>query len=172
MSRVLLPFVLIVTLFAGVGYYFLSHQNKLGPILLPLGGVCDKDTMVCSDGSVLKRTGPSCDFPPCPEPVSTGVPVPTIRTSPKASSEGESVKISGIIICLPHRNTNGPQTMECAFGLKADDGNNYGLSDSGFKYLMGVGNGTRVEIKGKLIKKQDEKYNSSGTIEIESLVKS
>ncbi len=35
--------------------------------------------------------------------------------------------LSGTFVCLPHKDTTGPQTAECAFGMKADDGNYYGL---------------------------------------------
>jgi len=33
----------------------------------------------------------------------------------------------GRITCLPHTNTDGPQTMECAFGFKTTDGVYYAL---------------------------------------------
>jgi hypothetical protein len=35
--------------------------------------------------------------------------------------------LSGTYVCLPHRNTSGPQTMECAFGIRTDDGKHYGI---------------------------------------------
>lgn len=37
------------------------------------------------------------------------------------------VSLTGTSVCLPHRDTSGPQTMECAFGLKTDDGSFYAL---------------------------------------------
>ncbi len=157
----------------GAGYYFLNHQNKLEPTPLPQGQVCEPDSMVCADGTVLKRQGPSCDFPPCPgvESTSSGV-MPTYTPVPDSSSvPGENITVTGTTICLPHRNSSGPQTMECALGLQGDDGNNYGLHDPGWKYLIGTGNGVKVKIIGKLEKKQDLKYDSAGVITIESLVK-
>ena len=36
----------------------------------------------------------------------------------------------GIPECLPHRDQTGPQTLECAFGIKLDDGTYYGLDMS------------------------------------------
>jgi hypothetical protein len=30
--------------------------------------------------------------------------------------------LTGEFVCLPHADTSGPQTMECAFGLKTDVG--------------------------------------------------
>lgn len=35
--------------------------------------------------------------------------------------------LSGEVVCLPHANTDGPQTMECAYGLKTDAGEYYAL---------------------------------------------
>ena len=35
--------------------------------------------------------------------------------------------IDGTYVCLPHKNTEGPQTLECAFGLRAKDGTHYAL---------------------------------------------
>lgn len=35
--------------------------------------------------------------------------------------------LSGEYLCLPHVDTSGPQTLECAFGLKTDDGTYYAL---------------------------------------------
>ncbi len=37
------------------------------------------------------------------------------ETSYQATFAGETT-------CLPHKDTTGPQTMECAFGMKTDDG--------------------------------------------------
>jgi hypothetical protein len=79
----LLP-VLIIILIASVGgYYLLRNQNPLmenqsssSPIALPQGGVCDSETMTCSDGTVLKKTGPNCTFPPCPSSTASSSAVP------------------------------------------------------------------------------------------------
>lgn len=149
MNKLLAVFLVIVLLGIG-GYFFLNNQKSLLPVRLPQGNVCDFETKTCSDGTVLNKQPPSCDFPPCPA--------------------NEKITVKGEMICLPHKNSSGPQTMECAMGMKADDGNNYGLSDPGWKYLIGVGNGTRIEVTGKLTQKQDQKYNTVGTIEIENLV--
>jgi len=35
--------------------------------------------------------------------------------------------LTGVQVCLPHKDTSGPQTMECAFGMKTDDGKHYAL---------------------------------------------
>lgn len=36
-------------------------------------------------------------------------------------------RLSGEFVCLPHKNQAGPQTGECAFGLKATDGSHYAV---------------------------------------------
>ena len=167
MSRALIPLFLLVVLLGGGGYYLLNNQKMYSPVPIPLpqGHVCEPDTMVCEDGTVLKREGPNCDFPPCPASGSAD------SSSPLASPVGEEITISGTINCLPHKNTSGPQTLECAMGLEAVDGNNYALADPEWKYLTGVGNGTKVKIIGNLTKKSDTKYDSVGLITIQSLVK-
>lgn len=35
--------------------------------------------------------------------------------------------LRGTYVCLPHRDTSGPQTMECAFGLQTEVGEYYAL---------------------------------------------
>ncbi len=35
--------------------------------------------------------------------------------------------LSGEVVCLPHANTDGPHTMECAYGLRTDTGEHYAL---------------------------------------------
>ncbi len=35
--------------------------------------------------------------------------------------------LTGEVVCLPHADTDGPQTMECAYGLRTDTGEHYAL---------------------------------------------
>lgn len=78
----------------------------------------------------------------------------------------EQITVSGEIVCLPHKDQSGPQTLECAYGLKADDGKYYGLSDLNFEHLPGLPTGERVTIEGKFRTSVDSKYADEGTIEI------
>jgi hypothetical protein len=52
---------------------------------------------------------------------SIGDPLPPV-------SEPTRATLTGIYLCLPHKDTTGPQTEECAFGLKTDDGSYYALN--------------------------------------------
>lgn len=157
MSRILIPVILLVLVFGGAGYYFINNQANYSSVPLPTGKVCEKDSLVCEDGTVLKREGPNCSFPPCP--------------STESGEFNKEVTIIGTTICLPHKNSNGPQTLECALGIQADNGNNYGLTDPGWKFLIGTGNGFKVKITGRLTKSQADKYDSAGVIEISNLEK-
>ncbi len=56
-----------------------------------------------------------------PKPGNESYPSPT-------NTETQRSSLSGEVICLPHKDQTGPQTLECAFGILADDGNNYSLN--------------------------------------------
>ena len=56
-----------------------------------------------------------------------------IYTSPKKADLDPAalaglVTLTGTYECLPHISTDGPQTTECAFGLKTDDGKHYAVN--------------------------------------------
>lgn len=82
--------------------------------------------------------------------------------------DGPMTTKTGVITCLPHKG-DGPHTMECAFGLKADDGKHYGL-----RYLWEVAPGmtetnVRVSISGVFSPApSDEKYDIAGYIDVRS----
>lgn len=62
------------------------------------------------------------------EPISSST--PTTSNTPANTPEKQPITAkttTGTFICLPHKNTSGPQTMECAFGLKTSDGANFAL---------------------------------------------
>lgn len=76
--------------------------------------------------------------------------------------------IEGRITCLPHWNTDGPQTLECAFGLIDYGGYHYVLRDTSPNYenISSASANSRVLVTGRFIPGSDEKYRSVGTIEI------
>lgn len=79
-----------------------------------------------------------------------------------------SVTIKGKVICLPHKNTDGPQTMECAMGIQDAKGDNYALSDTDPNYanISALPTGKTVEVTGVVKPASDSKYQTKGTIEI------
>ncbi|OHA32915.1 MAG: hypothetical protein A2928_04480 [Candidatus Taylorbacteria bacterium RIFCSPLOWO2_01_FULL_45_15b] len=80
---------------------------------------------------------------------------------------GEIV-LKGEILCLPHEDLDGLQTLECAFGIKDDEGRYFGLRDSKDDYstISSLRMGVRYEISGTFEPKDDTRYKSMGTIEI------
>ncbi len=47
------------------------------PTPTPTPVACTKEAKICPDGSAVGRTGPNCEFAPCPSPTSTPTPPPT-----------------------------------------------------------------------------------------------
>lgn len=91
--------------------------------------------------------------------------------SPSVSVQTEQVSVKGVLVCLPHKNSGGEQTLECAFGLKSNEGKHYALSDPGWKFLINTPMNTQVTVDGILTRKDDTKYDSVGVIEIINLTK-
>ena len=58
----------------------------------------------------------------------------------------------GTYVCLPHKDQSGPQTMECAFGIRADNGDHYALDFSTFASDTGmtIATGERIRVDGPL----------------------
>lgn len=81
----------------------------------------------------------------------------------------KSMTLSGTYTCLPHMNTEGPQTMECAFGIKGDDGYyyavNFGASADSMDQFQA---GSHVTLEGFFVPKEAlstdswNKYNMRG----------
>jgi len=91
--------------------------------------------------------------------------------SPAAPSGSSSVTIEGVIACLPHKNTDGIQTLVCVIGLHATDNKMYGLSFSGDPSALGsaAGNNKKYRVSGTLSPAKDtEIYKTDGTIAVQS----
>lgn len=59
------------------------------------------------------------------------------------------IALVGKLTCLPHKNTDGPQTLECAFGLHGEDGNFYALDFDG-KEIPNYSMGKDLRVTGVL----------------------
>jgi hypothetical protein len=102
-------------------------------------------------------------------PTITIIPTQTITDNPyEASLEGE-------VVCLPHWDTSGPQTLECAFGLKTNDGTYYALS-AGETSVPPYQTGQRIRVKGTVTPKEMlsaahwEKYDIRGIFSIKGSI--
>lgn len=82
---------------------------------------------------------------------------PKAEPMPLGQVEGvtkeEKLVLEGDVVCLPHRDTSGPTTMECAYGLKTATGEYYGLDTSTLpattppEYQVG----DHLSVEGKLV---------------------
>lgn len=65
------------------------------------------------------------------------------------SADRQEITLNGSYVCLPHRDTNGPETMECALGMQAENGMYYGLDTSnlstGVATAFTMGDAIRVQ---------------------------
>lgn len=79
------------------------------------------------------------------------------------------ITVVGTVQCLPHRDTSGPQTLECAFGLRDGEGRYYGLRDTDPEYrnVSSVPMNEPVRVIGVFVPRSDDKYQSIGVIEVE-----
>ena len=73
----------------------------------------------------------------------------TLETAREAALPEERT-LAGAQTCLPHRDTTGPQTLECAIGFLADDGTYYALDLAQLTEEQGalLMSGVRVEATG------------------------
>lgn len=110
------------------------------------------------------------------ECVAAGYPIMESYPAQCAVPGGESftqdilTTLEGKVVCLPHKNTDGPQTLECATGLLADDGKYYALQseDPDNSLASRAGSDKRVRVTGVLRQEDDDKYRSEGTIQVKS----
>jgi len=101
-----------------------------------------------------------------PSSASTASPASTTTTAPPAS--GTTITVTGKIVCLPHKDTTGPQTLECAFGLQTDAGTYYALSDTSQQPtgIAGMAGAARVEVTGTLAPHANSRYQDVGVISV------
>jgi hypothetical protein len=79
----------------------------------------------------------------------------------------EEISITGTIVCLPKKGP-GPHTLECAYGLRADSGAHYGLSNlfTG-PWPWPLDTGDRARITGELSEPEaNTSYDIVGVIEV------
>lgn len=87
-----------------------------------------------------------------------------------APTKGD-ISMRGEIVCLPHKKQSGPQTMECAYGLKSDQGQYYALSDKDpqYKNISKAPMNKSVEVTGSISLSSDSNYDTIGTIFVSSI---
>jgi hypothetical protein len=97
-------------------------------------------------------------------------------TEVKNLSNAESFTVEGVWECLPHRDTSGPITLECAFGIKANTGEHYALNLDGLaEKPIDFPTNTSLKVTGTLIPKDENnsstwnKYLIAGIVKVKSI---
>lgn len=79
--------------------------------------------------------------------------------------------VAGTPVCLPHKDTSGPTTLECALGIKGDDGRHYALKQAPDSLLQ-EDFGAHVIVRGTLAAPEPNNiYAVAGTITVESVTR-
>lgn len=102
------------------------------------------------------------------------VTMPRPGAATPALKDGQSVTLNGTILCLPHKDTSGPQTEECAYGFKDDNNIYYSLRDDANNYsnFMGQPMNSHVRVVGTFhTQTATTIYQDVGTITITSITK-
>lgn len=108
-------------------------------------------------------------------PQKTAVLPTVIPTTTSVSDVPYEATLEGEVICLPHKDTSGPQTLECAIGLKTDQNDYYSLDANAINQPPYT-NGQRIRAKGiitpaeMLSTDQWRKYNMKGIFSLRSEV--
>ncbi len=109
-------------------------------------------------------------LPHSSSPETSGTSTPMAEVTPDPFT-GVPKTLRGTVTCLPHKNQEGPQTMECAYGLKDSTGKYYGLRDQdpGMKHLSKIEMNKEVTLKGLFKAEDNTIYPTVGIFEIESI---
>ena len=83
---------------------------------------------------------------------------------------GSTVAVTGIAICLPHKDTSDPQTMECGIGIKDTSGKYYALN-MGSGDISTLPMNQAVTIEGTFENVSESIYPIEGSIRVTKIDK-
>lgn len=102
-------------------------------------------------------------------------------TTPRSSNPQDTTEQTyvGTYECLPHKDTQGPITLECAFGLQTADGKHYALDMNAVSSntVAAINTGERIEVRAlftpleALSSRSMEKYDIVGVLSVTSVKK-
>jgi hypothetical protein len=90
-------------------------------------------------------------------------------TKAPAGDLEQQVTLEGKIACLTHKNEDGPHTLECAIGFKANSGKTYALQfdSTDLSLSSAAGSDKDVRITGTLVNDTDTKYKTDGKLRVD-----
>jgi len=144
-----LSFIALFILVGGITYALLAHNSKK---------ISTYKECVEANNTVLETYPEQCLLPDG-----------TSFTNPE-TPPGAQATFEGKVICLKHKDTEGPQTLECAAGLETSDGKNYSLKSTDGKksFNLSAGSNQTVKISGTLRPIADTIYVTEGIITVDS----
>ena len=119
------------------------------------------------------QTSPAPITSPPDTTISSPPQIDTVTPEPGIGQANPTTLI-GEYVCLPHKDTSGAQTMECAFGLQTHPDIFYGLDMSRLNNdptLMQFETGKKLQVTGVLNTEtaKTSNYNIKGTIQVEKI---
>ncbi len=151
--------ILIISLFV-----LRPNFDELSPADKPDSSISSYEECVAAGYPILKSYPPQCRTPDGKHF--------TAKISEDEQPEAVSeISIQGQLVCLPHWDSSGPQTLECAYGIRDDEDNYYVADFSGLSQekIVSMPMNTKVEVDGTFIPGPDAKYQSIGRIEINEI---
>lgn len=82
---------------------------------------------------------------------------------------GQAIEVTGEIVCLPHKDTSGPITLECAIGLMDTNGVYFSLVDPDQQFIPNLVSGQQYRISGLFSLVSDSQYDIEGQINIRNI---
>lgn len=89
----------------------------------------------------------------------------------------QNATLSGTYTCLPHADTTGPQTEECAFGIHTDEGDYYAVNfGESAEAMQQFQSGAHIKAEGFIVIKealssdQWQKYNMKGVFTVTKML--
>lgn len=88
--------------------------------------------------------------------------------SPK---EGSRMSVKGELVCLPHKDPDGPHTLECAYGFKADNGKYYALKEKDPDHPIFADKELKkaITIEGTFASEKSDTYQQEGVITVNKI---
>lgn len=84
---------------------------------------------------------------------------------------GSRLSVKGELVCLPHKDADGPHTLECAYGFKADSGMYYALKEKDPDHPIFADKELKkaVTIEGIFEPEKSDVYQQEGVITVDKM---
>ena len=92
-----------------------------------LAAIKDFNDCVNAGFAIMKSNPPQCATPDGRNFTESLSGARALKSDPDPTLSLKEIVVEGEFICLPHKNPGDFQTLECAFGLKTKDGENWAL---------------------------------------------